>query len=907
MTATTEERVLRKPSSASLAAGPRDAFQVTVLSNDAGLLTKTYAIVDGTLSKKTQAFLSSGTARTEQCAGLGEFASLLDRLRANEAVAYGITGRPASPVVTKDEQHLHPGAIARSRDFFAFAKGPAILFLDHDPDHVHQAIDGPDELRACMLEACPELISAPAMWRTSSSSNIVRIDTGEAVTGLAGQRLYLPLIDGSDIPRAGKALYERLWLAGRGCFIVSKDGSLLDRNVIDGSVWQPERLDFAAGAKCSPPLKRQAAPHRIWGDPHALFDSRLIADLTMSERDAVAAARATARREVAEEAAAVRASYIETKAQGLAQRRALPLERARELIRRAVEEHLLFGDFELMPERGEPVTVGQVLDDPAKWHNARFADPMEPDYRGDRRVAWVNLRSGGRPYLFSHAHGGRRFQMLRQPKTLKVQAGEMPRLVDETLSIVREHAEVFDFGTRSMVRLGGEDAAPVLAAVDHDWLRDYLGRRVCFERFDGRSKAWKPVDTPIDLARFILAKSGQRGLPNLVAIITAPTLRIDGSVLDVPGFDTASGLLYAANEPAPLQVPASPTTDQVVEAFEELWQPFAQFPFTDATARGVMLAALLTATVRRALPTAPGFAFDAPAAGSGKTLLASCVAALAGHRPVVMPVPREDDEARKGLFAALLNGAGIVLWDNLIRPLEGAALNAFLTAEQFGDRVLGASRTEAPVNRALFLVTGNNLRIVGDTARRVLVARLDPRVEVPYLRQFAFDPLTWVHDRRQRLVRAALTVLRGYQASGIALASGRMASFEAWDDLVRQCVAWVGELPISVSIDDPAKSALASASEDPARAALGAVLVAWRDAFGQRHVGAKEAWSRAFDDIDDSPALRNAIEVVADGDRQFRVANLGRWLARHRGEVVNRLRFADSLDSHHKVKLWGVE
>jgi len=41
------------------------------------------------------------------------------------------------------------------------------------------------------------------------------------------------------------------------------------------------------------------------------------------------------------------------------------------------------------------VTVGTVLDNRERWHGERFADPLEPDYRGDKRIAWLNLRSGG--------------------------------------------------------------------------------------------------------------------------------------------------------------------------------------------------------------------------------------------------------------------------------------------------------------------------------------------------------------------------------------------------------------------------------------------------------------------------------------------------------------------------------
>lgn len=891
---------------ASTSAGEaQPKLPLTVLTNTEGLLTKRYWLeADGSIGRDTRAFLSVGQAEHVDVDGLWDLAARLEDLQPRQAVAYGVTGKARAAIVTRDVLHERPGAIARTRDFFAYPAGPAIMMLDHDAHHATSPASR-DELHSRVVRACPELVGAPMLWRASASSCIENAATGTVLQGLRGQRLYLPISDGSDMLRAGRALYERLWLAGEGRYVIGKDGSLLDRNLIDGSVWQPERLDFAAGAKCKAPLAQRRPDPFVWGDPRGLFDSRLIMDLSAEEVEQVKEIRAQARAAAAEDAARVRAAYVEAEAAKLVQLRGVDLERARTVITEAVSRRLLFAEFVLHPHKGTPVSVGEVLDKPERWHGQRFADPIEPDYQGDARIAWVNLRSGGRPYLHSYAHGGRRFELVRQPSTLKVQDGEEPRLADDALEVMRLHGEVFDFGRRGMARVADRESV----AVEPNWLRDYLGRRIAFERFDGRSKDWRRTRTPDTLVQTILARTGERGLARLVAVITAPTLRADGSVLDVPGFDADSGLLYLSDDAAPARVPQAPAVDQVVEAFAELWEPFGQFPFADALARGVMVAALLTATVRRALPTAPGFAFDAPTAGSGKTLLASCVAALAGHRPSVTPVPGDDDEARKALFASLRAGAGVVLWDNIVRPLEGGSLNAFLTAETFGDRVLGVSERDELPNRAMFLATGNNLKTSGDVFRRVLISRVDARVETPYLRSFAFDPLVWVRDRRQRLVRAALTILRGFQAHGVALAPGRLASFEAWDDLVRQAVVWLGEQAgLPVTLADPAESAMLAASEDPAKAALAAVLRAWRAAFGNRYVSAADAWARAQDDLTgDCDALRSALEIVAEGDPKFNARRLGFWLSKHRGEVANALRFADRQDSHANAKVWAVE
>lgn len=176
-------------------------------------------------------------------------------------------------------------------------------------------------------------------------------------------------------------------------------------------------------------------------------------------------------------------------------------------------------------------------------------------------------------------------------------------------------------------------------------------------------------------------------------------------------------------------------------------------------------------------------------AGSGKTLLAKSIGALAlGVAPAALPpANNQDEETRKRLFSALRDGHRVLLWDNVRDPLGNGAMDAFLTAPQFSDRILGKSEMATLPNRVLFLATGNNLRLVGDTCRRILTARIDPQMEKPYGREFGFCPLQTVLGNRQGLVAAGLTIIRAYIAAGKPRSGvGRTASFEDWDDLARK-------------------------------------------------------------------------------------------------------------------------
>lgn len=65
-----------------------------------------------------------------------------------------------------------------------------------------------------------------------------------------------------------------------------------------------------------------------------------------------------------------------------------------------------------------------------------------------------------------------------------------------------------------------------------------------WERSDMRAQDWIPTACSQRLAEAYLAREGQWRLPVLTGSINAPTLREDGSILDQPGHDAQTGLLF---------------------------------------------------------------------------------------------------------------------------------------------------------------------------------------------------------------------------------------------------------------------------------------------------------------------------------------------------------------------------
>ena len=268
---------------------------------------------------------------------------------------------------------------------------------------------------------------------------------------------------------------------------------------------------------------------------------------------------------------------------------------------------------------------------------------------------------------------------------------------------------------------------------------------------------------------------------------------------------------------------------------------------------------------------------DAPVQGSGKTLLASCVAALAtGHVPEIWPhtAGRDDEEIRKRLFAALRDGTTALIWDNITGVFDSAALAAAITAPVLRDRVLGRSESLSIPNRALLLLTGNNLCPAGDLPRRIITIRIDPGTDTPFARQFDLDPLDYVLDHRTELACAALVLIRGWLTSGAARAEGRMASFEAWDDLVRQTVCWIGTEIAPGEFGDPLDLVRRAQGSDPEQESLFALLEALDAVFasvvhGEGSMPARRAGTRG-------PLRRRGREGVGGGAGRYRRRTLAR-------------------------------
>jgi putative DNA primase/helicase len=440
----------------------------------------------------------------------------------------------------------------------------------------------------------------------------------------------------------------------------------------------------------------------------------------------------------------------------------------------------------------------------------------------------------------------------------------------------------------------------VIVAAEEFYLTERLTRAATWFKPDARSHSLRRIDCPPHIARHLMARVGEWRTPVLTGIIETPTLRPDGSILDRPGYDEATGILY---EPGAAKFPSvseHPTRDQAEGAMAELLEVVKGFPFVSEVSRAATVSMFLTAVVRRSLRSAPAFPIGAPTMGSGKSLVADCGALIAtGRRAAAMTQASDDSEDQKRWLAALLAGDPIVLIDNVSRPLGSDALNSILTQETYRARILGASKQMTVSTAVTILATGNNLVILGDLRTRVIPIDLDPRVERPEERRFDIDLLEWIPRHRGELVRACLTILRAYHVAGRPEPPEPVfGRFEDWSAWVRGAVMWLGLL-------DPCLGRRQLESRDPVAHNLRALLINWREAIGPRRVTASELIREA--ELPVYSSLKEAlVELAGDRTGAVNARRLGHALMAFERRIESGLRIVRA-GERQGVALWMVE
>jgi hypothetical protein len=402
--------------------------------------------------------------------------------------------------------------------------------------------------------------------------------------------------------------------------------------------------------------------------------------------------------------------------------------------------------------------------------------------------------------------------------TIRLVEGQLPRTVEATeqamlaanLDIFSRAGElVYPVSESRPAANGRKTITARLSAFKPDAFIEPVAEAAIYQRWNVRRNAWVDIDPPIQLVRMVLSRERRWVFPHVSGIITTPTLRPDGSLLDVAGYDPRSELYLLPSLRLP-PIAAHPTRQDAMAGLDKLKHLFREFSFQDKDGKGlerrlncsVAISGLLTALLRGSMPTSPVYLIRASTPGTGKSYLVDVIAMVStGQFCPVITTSKSADETEKRIGAILLSGIQIVSLDNCIHDLGGELLCQVTERPVIRIRILGRSEMPLCECHTVVYATGNNITFRGDMIRRGLVCNLEALDERPELRKFQDDALDIVAADRGAYVAAALTIVRAYLTAGAPAICPPFGSYSAWSTMVRSPLVWLGEPDPVISME----------------------------------------------------------------------------------------------------------
>jgi len=350
-------------------------------------------------------------------------------------------------------------------------------------------------------------------------------------------------------------------------------------------------------------------------------------------------------------------------------------------------------------------------------------------------------------------------------------------------------------------------------SVTVDSLRMIVARHVDWYRtIGGEEPVPVPTNPPDSVLKSMLADhSRYTALPELKGVVRTPFwAMVDGKpeLVKSNGYHEGARVFLDMDPQMAAVVEkavTAPSDEQVKYAHNYIHKVIRSFPFVGDADRAGFYAALLLPFCRDLIsgPT-PLHIIEAPAAGTGKSLMANAIALIAcgdltgraGYQTIAMRQGRgRDEEMVKEVGARMIEMPRILLLDNISDMFTSSSLSSSMTSPTFQTRVLGTSKSVEIPNRTLWLGTANNISASIDLVRRSVPIRLDAGVERPAERDGDFTNLyEHIPDHRPSLVWSCLTLVARWVDDGMPAGhwGNKMGSFESWRDVMSGVLSSVG-------------------------------------------------------------------------------------------------------------------
>lgn len=187
----------------------------------------------------------------------------------------------------------------------------------------------------------------------------------------------------------------------------------------------------------------------------------------------------------------------------------------------------------------------------------------------------------------------------------------------------------------------------------------------------------------------------------------------------------------------------------------------------------------------------PMFLHHASTPGAGKTLLAEVIGTIIDGAPARFSGDSDDTERGKRIFGLLVNRTRYAYIDNQKEKFGGQQWESLCTSRDFEERVMHTQSMRKVPNDCVWTVTGNNVPISPDMARRLVIIDVDAHGIQRDSSAFRHVPLLpWVQSQRKTIVGHVLRVLDGWCAAGCPRGKVAPASYEDWGAVISGVMMW---------------------------------------------------------------------------------------------------------------------
>jgi hypothetical protein len=152
----------------------------------------------------------------------------------------------------------------------------------------------------------------------------------------------------------------------------------------------------------------------------------------------------------------------------------------------------------------------------------------------------ARLKGVSTPYIYSFAHGGQQYSLVKTVYKFLLKSGDLPALVNQCMDVLWKERAVYQRRGELVRVIEGK-----FYKLEDAWIQNRLEKSVTFQKIviSGNIEHFVKKDCPKEVPRRILASAGEWPFDELNGVISLPIMREDGSILRYPGYDPETGLI----------------------------------------------------------------------------------------------------------------------------------------------------------------------------------------------------------------------------------------------------------------------------------------------------------------------------------------------------------------------------